>query len=125
MLEASKELQTSQKKQDVKQQIPIQPVTGAGVVLKTYLKDPEVKLHSLITHAFFDEKLNLKKELKGMNAYNRNLLPFSEKAFHTLPDMTYGAESECDGKYWTRRIERWVKLRNPTTWRRPYEFWSG
>ena len=39
--------------------------------------------------------------------------------------VPYGTDTERTGKYWPWRIERWVKLRNPTTWNRSSEFWSG
>ena len=41
-----------------------------------------------------------------------------------LSVVPYGASSECAGKYWSWRIEWWVKRQNPTTWSRPHYIWN-
>ena len=38
---------------------------------------------------------------------------------------SYGANSKCAGKLWPRRVERWVKIWNPTLWGRNGGFWCG
>ena len=52
------------------------------------------------------------------------LLPFPEKVFHTLAGGYYGAESKYAGKHWSWRIQRWVRLRNPTAWSRSSHVWN-
>ena len=45
----------------------------------------------------------------------------SFQTLHTLPEVSNGANTKCVQKYWRRRIQRWVRLRNQTTWGRSHE----